>query len=341
MKILKKPFWYLLTTLLCIVLATACSAGSVTPTPRPLEPVSLQLQWVTQAQFAGYYVALDKGWYREEGIDLTIEPGGPDLVPVDLVAAGTRDFGTTLLADLTLAIQRGAPVVSIAQVQQTNGLLLIAKKTLGIEGPKDFVGKRIGVWLGSWEAQFDALIAREGIAPQDFELVSQGWSMDPFLEGDLDVASAMIYNEYHVVLESDMSPGDLNVIDYADYGLGFPGDTLFTSRQMVEQNPDLCVRMVRASLRGWQYAIDHPEETVDIVLKYDESGVQTQEHQISMMKEIARLVSLPIRPLGYTERDDVRQTIDTLLQYGVLSGPVQPEDVYTNDFWEQARTDTE
>ena len=182
-------------------------------------------------------------------------------------------------------------------------------------------------------------MAKEKLTTQDFELVPQGWSMDPFLEKDLDVASAMIYNEYHVVLESGVRAEDLNVIDYADYGLDFPGDALFTSRQMVEQHPDLCVRMLRASLRGWQYAVDHPEEAADIVLKYDKSGIQTREHQLSMMNEIIKLVSLPMRPLGYTERDDIRRTIDTLLNYEILSRLVQPEDIYTNDFWDQVRTD--
>jgi NitT/TauT family transport system substrate-binding protein len=332
-----KDFSRLFALTLGVVVLTACFGVSEAPTPPPLEPVSLQLQWVTQAQFAGYYVALDKGWYREEGIDLTIHPGGPDLAPVDLVASGTHDFGTTLLADLSVAIQQNKPVVSIGQIQQANGLLLVAKQSSGIKEPKDFVGKRIGVWLGAWEAQFNALVAQEGIAPDDFELTSQGWSMDPFLGGDLDVASAMVYNEYHVVLESGLKPDEINIIDYADYGLDFPGDTLFTSRQMVEENPDLCVRMLRASLRGWQYAIQHPEEAADIVLKYDESGVQTREHQLSMMNEIARLVLVSVRPLGYTDRSDVRRMIDTLVSYEVLSGPIQPEDVYTNEFWEQVQ----
>jgi NitT/TauT family transport system substrate-binding protein len=321
-----------------VVVVTACSRVAAAPTPPPIEPVTLQLQWVTQAQFAGYYVALDKGWYREEGIDLTIHPGGPDLAPVDLVDSGTRDFGTSLLADLSVAIHNGKPVVSIGQIQQENGLLLIAKESSGIKEPQDFVGKRVGVWLGGWEAQFNALVAREEIPPEDFELVSQGWSMDPFLGGDLDVASAMVYNEYHVVLESGMMPDELNIIDYADYGLDFPGDTLFTSRQMVEENPGLCVRMLRASLRGWQYATEHPEEAADIVLKYDESGVQTREHQLSMMNEITSLVLVSVRPLGYTDRSDVRRMIDTLMSYEVLDGPVQPDDVYTNEFWEQVRT---
>ncbi len=323
-------------SLITAVVILGCSTKAPEPNTHPLESVSLQLQWVTQAQFAGYYVALDKGWYREEGIDLTIIPGGPDLIPAELVSTGTRDFGTTLLADLSVAIQRGRPITSIGQIQQKNGLILIADKSSGIENPQDFIGHSVGVWLGSWEAQFNALMAREGIAPEDFELVSQGWSMDPFLKGELDVASAMIYNEYHVVLENGVNPAELNIIDYADYGMDFPGDVLFTSRQTAEQRPDLCVRMVRASLKGWQYAIDHPDEAADIVLKYDESGIQTREHQISMMDEISKLVAVSGHPVGHTDRAAVKRMVDTLLHYGVLSEAVRPEDVFTNDFWEQS-----
>jgi NitT/TauT family transport system substrate-binding protein len=329
---------------ICAVLFAGLLAGcgpEPTPTEPPVEAVSLQLQWVTQAQFAGYYVALDKGWYAEEGIDLTIQAGGPDLVAVDLVTAGVHDFGTSLLADLMVAVADGKPAISIAQIQQTNGLLLLAHRSSGIEEPADFAGKRVGVWLGGWETQFNALMAREGLTPQDFELVSQGFSMDPFLDGSLDVASAMIYNEYHVVLESGVPAKDVNIIDYADYGLDFPGDVLFTSRRLAEDRPDLCSRMLRASLRGWTYAVEHPEEAVQIVLKYDESGIQTEAHQRSMMEEIAKLVSLPVRPIGYTDRDDVRRTIDTLVSYGVLDQAVQPEEVFTNEFWELARPGAE
>lgn len=327
---------------LCAFIVSACATFSSPPTPPPLQPITLQLQWVTQAQFAGYYVALDKGWYREEGIDLTIRPGGPDLSPADSVTAGTAEFGTGLLADIIVAIQQGKPLISIGQIQQLNGLLLIAKKSSGIEHPQDFVGKRVGVWLGSWEAQFDALTVKEGLAPEEFELKSQGFSMDSFLDDDLDVASAMIYNEYHVVLESGINPEEVNIIDYADYGLDFPGDVLFTSRQLAEQNPDLVTGVLRASLRGWQYAIDHPEETVNIVLKYDKSGVQTRAHQLSMMNEITKLVQVTgVRPLGFTNRDDVRRTIDTLTTYKILDGLVQPEDVYTNEFWDQAQAELE
>ena len=327
----------LLLGVAALLVGAVLTACGPTPPPPPPEPITLQLQWVTQAQFAGYYVALDKGWYAEEGIDLTIEPGGPDLIPVDLLSSGAVDFATALLPDLAVAVQEGKPLISISQIQQNNGLLLLSFKSSGIETPQDFRGKRVGVWLGGWDAQFRALIAEAGLTTEDFELVPQGFSMDPFLEGDLDVASAMIYNEYHVVLEHGISPDELNIIDYADYGLDFPGDTLCTRRETCEQNPDLCVRMLRASLRGWQYAVDHPEEAAALVLKYDKSGVQTREHQIAMMNDIAKLVSVPLRPLGFTERDDVRRTLDTLVTYDVLDRLVQPEDVFTNAIWEQAR----
>jgi NitT/TauT family transport system substrate-binding protein len=312
---------------------TACSPTVVTPTQAPIEKISLQLQWVTQAQFAGYYVALDKGWYTEEGIDLKIIPGAPDVVALDLVVSGTREFGTALLADLTLAAQSNKPVISLAQIQQKNGLMLVARKDSGIASPQDFKGKRVGVWLGSWEAQFWALMSQSGLTKTDFKLVSQGYSMEPFIKKELDVASAMIYNEYQGVLESGIPAADLNVIDYADYGLGFPGDTLFTSLQMVKENPNLCARMVKASLRGWQYAINHPEEAVDIVLKYDDTGMQTRPHQLAMMKEISKLVQVDNQPLGQTDEAAVQRTIDNLFKYGVLSSSVIAKDVFTNQFW--------
>ena len=334
---LRMLFHKIIVFFLCLLVITACTGQQSTPTSPVLTPVTLQLQWVTQAQFAGYYVALDKGWYKDEGIDLSIIPGGPDQLPVDLIASGTRDFATTLLADLAVAVQNGKPVIGIAQIQQKNGLLLITRKSSGIQTPKDFAGKKVGVWVGSWEAQFDALIAQQDITKQDFSLVNQGYSMDAFIKGDLDVASAMVYNEYQVVLESGIKSEELNILDYANYGLDFPGDTLFTSKTLAEKNPDLCIRMIRASLKGWQYAIEHPDEAAAIVLKYDKTGVQNSQHQLAMMTEIAKLVQIEERQLGHSDDTALQRTIDTLLQYGVLKSAVQAKDVMTNDFWDKAQ----
>ncbi len=337
---MNKRFFSLVMALLMVVpLLAGCGGGNQADsnTETKLTPVTLSLQWVTQAQFAGYYVALDKGYYTEEGLDVTIRPGGPDISAIDSVRTGSSQFGTSLLADIIVNSQTTNDLVSVLQVQQQNGLLLLAKNSSGINTPADFAGKKVGVWLGNWEAQFDALIAKEGLSPDSFTLVSQGFSMDAFISGDLDVASAMIYNEYYVVLESGISADQINIINYADYGLDFPGDTLFTSKKLIDENPELVQKMVRASLKGWQYAIENPEETVDIVMKYDKSGTLTRDHQLSMMKEIAKLVQVGIRPVGYTDRADVRRTIDTLYSYKVLTTQVDPDSVFNNTFWEAAQ----
>jgi NitT/TauT family transport system substrate-binding protein len=316
-------------------LLAAC-AGNATSTAAAT-PVTLQLQWVTQAQFAGYYVALDKGWYKSEGIDLTIMPGGPDQSAVDLVSSGQRDFGTAILADLAVAVLNQKPVIGISQIQQKNGLLLLSQASSGIRGPRDFEGKGVGLWLGSFEAQFNAMMAQQGIPSDAYSVVSQGFSMDDFLNGKLQVASAMIYNEYYVVLESGMRPEDVTIIDYADYGLDFPGDTLFTSKTTAADKPDLCTRMVRATLKGWEYAIAHPDEAVDIVMKYDTTGSLKREHQLSMMKEIGKLVAVDGREVGRSDDAVLQRTIDTLREFNVLKSDLPASDVMMNDFVDKAR----
>ncbi|MCP3873103.1 MAG: ABC transporter substrate-binding protein [Desulfobacteraceae bacterium] len=294
------------------------------------QSVSFQLQWFTQSQFAGYYVALEKGWYLDEDIELTIYPGGPDVVPIDLVSAGTKDFGTTLLADLAVSIQKGKPAISLAQIQQNNGLRLLAKKSSNIKEPKDFINKKIGIWLGGWEVQFNALLAKKGISTNQINVISQGFSMTPFIEDHLDVASAMIYNEYHMVLASGIKKDELIIIDYADYELDFPGDVFFTSLKMYKENPDLCLRMLRASLKGWQYALKNPEEAVNIVLKYDKSGVQTKEHQLKMMNEISKLVKSPNVRIGSTDPNAIQNMINLLVKYKVIETKVELDEIYTD-----------
>lgn len=301
-----------------------------------LTPVSLQLQWLTQAQFAGYYTALEKGWFKEEGLDVTIYQGGPDIGPVQLVAEGIRDFGTTLFADLAVSIQKGAPVVGIAQIQQDNGLRLLARKKDKVFKPEDFIGKKVGVWLGGWEVQFYALMSKKKIDQKKIEVISQGFSMKPFLDGRLDIASAMIYNEYYMVLMAGLTEDELTIIDYADYGLDFPGDVLFTSNKMVNDHPEICLSMVRASLRGWLYALKNQEEAVDIVLTHDTSGVMDRTHQLKMMGQIAKLVQgSGNTKIGHIDKKVYLKMIKLLVRYGQIESAVFAREVYTNRFINQ------
>jgi NitT/TauT family transport system substrate-binding protein len=331
---MKKNIVLVLIMLICLLSLTGCVFGP-SSTSVALEKTSLQLQWITQAQFAGYYVALDKGYYRDEGLDVEIKPGTAETLTANEVADGNSDFGTTFLADLTVAIQNGKSVVSIAQIQQMNGLLLIAKKSTDIRRPGDLKGKKIGIWGPAWETQLNALLARENIDRKDVQIVPQGYDIEPFLHNQLDVASAMVYNEYHSVLEAGMRISDINIIDFTLYGLGFPGDTLFTSRRLVQEKPDLCRKMLKASLLGWQYAIDNPKEAVEIVLRYDKSGTANRQHQLAMMREVAHLVRVSWRAVGFTDRTSVQQMVNVLMRYKVMEVNLQPEAIFTNDFWDQ------
>lgn len=329
-------------SLLMVFFFTACAGSEKSDTKKEdqtkLTPVSLQLQWMTQAQFAGYYVALDKGWYKEEGLDMTIYPGGPDIVAVDLVTSGTRDFGTTLLADLVVSISRNKPAVSIAQIQQNNGLRLICKKDSGIRGPSDFIGKKIGVWLGGWEVQFNALLVKSGISHENVEEVSQGFSMRPFLDGRIDVASAMIYNEYNMVIAAGIKPEEIHIIDYADYGLDFPGDVIFTSKKMMKQYPELCLKIIRASMRGWKYALENIDEAVEIVLKHDSSLIAKRDHQTKMMLEIKALImGGEDTELGKMSPEAYEKMIKLLEQYNMIGSPLASGDVYNSEFIDQVK----
>ena len=194
------------------------------------DKVRLQIKWVPQAQFAGYFVALDKGYYADENLDVQIIPGGPDIVSEQQVANGQADFGVDWVASFLAFRDKGLPLIDVAQVYQSSGLMLISRKSQNILSPADLRGKYVGVWYGGNEFEFLALMDKVGYDPdKDLNVIKQGFTMDPFLAGQMDAAGAMTYNEYEVVLESGVSPDDLNVIRYNDEGVGMLEDNLFTT----------------------------------------------------------------------------------------------------------------
>lgn len=327
----RSVMFVVISACLCLfLLAPSGPAGAKQP-----EKVTLALQWLTQCQFAGYYAALEKGWYREEGIDLAIVPGAPDINPIHLVEAGTADFGTKWLADLLAAVDGGAPLVSIAQVFQSNGLVLLAKAKSGITGPRDFPGRRLGIWFFGNEVQVYALMRRLDVPLERLRIQPLKWSVEPFLKDEFEVITAMIYNEYLTVLDAGYAPGDLTVIDFADYGLNFPGDLLFTATNTLKDRPDLCERMVRASLKGWAWALEHPEEATDIVLKHDRTGRLNRDHQLRQMREIIRLVKFKDRSLGRHDPEEVKRAAEILFESRILHAHPETEKVCTNRIWEK------
>jgi NitT/TauT family transport system substrate-binding protein len=307
-----------------------------TATAQTADKVRLQIKWVPQAQFAGYFVAMDKGYYAAENIDITIMPGGPDIIPEQQVTNGQADFGVDWVASFLAFRDKGLPIVDIAQVYQSSGLMLVSKKSAKISAAQDLKGRSVGVWYGGNEFEFLALMDKLHFDPdKDLNVIKQGFTMDPFLAGQMEAASAMTYNEYQIVLESGLNPDDLNIIRYNDEGVGMLEDNLFATEDMVASKPDLVQRFVRASLKGWQSAIDDQAGAVDTVMKYVEPGSTTVEHQTRMMGEVAKLVLPPgmtADQIGVMDANRFATTADIAYKFHVINAPADPAKSYTNDF---------
>lgn len=323
--------------------ASSAAASETTPASSPAaDPVKvkLQLKWVPQAQFAGYFVALEKGYYKDEGLDVEIVPGGPDIVPEQQVANGAADIGIDWVASLLAHQEEGLPLVEISQIYQKSGLVLVSKKSANINSAADLKGKKVGNWMGGNEFELLALFDKYKFDPnKDLNFTKQGFTMDQFLNGELDAASAMTYNEYQVVLEQGIPASDLNVIDMNAEGVAMLEDNLFANKDWLAKNKETAAKFVKASLKGWKDAIADPAGAVDIVMKSAEEGSTTKDHQLKMMEEVSKLVApegFDLAKLGYIDDASFKQTADIALQFGVIKKASDLTTAYTNEIVEMA-----
>ncbi|SNR75846.1 NitT/TauT family transport system substrate-binding protein [Humidesulfovibrio mexicanus] len=287
---------------------------------------SLVLQWQPQAQFAGFYVAHEKGFYREAGVDLTLIPGGQDVVASRLLAQGQAQFATMFLATglERHASTAGTPqaVVHLSQLVQRSALMLVTRADSGIREPRDLHGRRVSLWDNEFKLQPLALFRRLGITPV---LLPQSSTMGLFLRGGVDAVSAMWYNEYHTLLAAGFEPEDLRLFFFRDLDLNYPEDGIYTLEKTLKADPALCRAVVDASLRGWRYAFDHPEEALDIVLaRMREAHVPVSRvHQRFMLARM-RDVMLPSAqcdaPFGELKPEDFDRVARDLAAFGTLKG---------------------
>ena len=298
------------------------------------DPVTLQLKWVTQGQFAGYYVALDNGYYEEEGLDVTILPGGPDLAPVQVLMGGGADVMVDWMPSALAAREQGALVVNIAQPVARSGLMLVCWADSGITTPEDFRGHRIGTWFFGNEIPLLNWLSQLGIPTTGGEdgvaILRIGFSADPLLQRQADCITAMTYNEYWQVMDAGVTPDQLVIFRYDDYGVSTLEDGLYVNEANLSDPAfvDRMARFVRASMRGWQWALANPEAAAEIVLDNDETGAQTMEHQVRMVREMALLTE---GSTGELDEAAYQRTVDTLLGGG--SDPVitrAPEGAWTH-----------
>jgi len=327
--------------------SSAASESAAASQPAELTKVRLQLKWVAQAQFAGYYAAVDQGYYKDQGLDVQILLGGPDIDPVRVVASDGAEFGTTWVPAMLAAREGGADVVDISQVFQRSGTLEVSFKDKNITKPEDLKGKKVGSWLGGNEPELFAALNKVSINPDDksqVEIIKQDFDMSGLLGGSLDAAQAMTYNEFAQVLEAKnpatgnlYSPDDLNVISFNDVGTGMLQDAIFARESYLAKpgNEDVAAKFLAASLKGWMYCRDNSQACVDIVLK--NGSTLGASHQAWQMNEINALVWPSPNGVGALDKASWDQTVQIATTYKVLKS--QPtEGAFRTDLNDKALT---
>ena len=255
----------------------------------PLIKVSLVPQWIPQAQFAGYMMALEKGFYKDVGLDLTLIRGGPDNPPFETLSSRRATFCTGWLSTGIQQRSAGIPIINLGQMIQRSALMLIAKKAGGIKSPTDLHGKRVGLWEGDFRIQPLAFFRRNKLMVEMVPLYS---TPNLFLKGGVDAMSAMWYNEYHAIVNCGLNPDELKVFFLSDFGLNFPEDGIYCLEETYQANRDICGRVVQASLKGWLYAFENQDEALNLVMRYcEEAHTGTNRaHQRWMLDRMRDLI---------------------------------------------------
>jgi NitT/TauT family transport system substrate-binding protein len=370
---LAKKVGTLLAIILLVAIVSACGGASVTsapptaapaaqPTSAPqatsapsggqssgqLTPVKFQLQWVVQSQFAGYYAAQELGYYKDEGLDVTILVGGPDIAPQTVLANGGADLAESWLPKALAESEQGVKLVNIAQVFQRSGTLEISWKDTNITQPSDWKGKKVASWLLGNEPEVFAAMRKAGIDPNnpnDVTIVKQPFDMSLLLNRQVDAAQAMIYNEYAQVLEAKnpktgqlYQPSDLNVIDFNKVGTAMLQDGVFARADWISdpKNQDVATRFLRASFKGWAYCRDNFDACVNIVLK--NGPTLGKGHMAWMLNEINALIWPSPLGIGIMDPNLYQQTVTIAKTYKIINNDPD-KGAYRTDLAQKADDD--
>jgi NitT/TauT family transport system substrate-binding protein len=293
------------------------------------DKLTLQLKWVTQAQFAGYIVAKAKGYYTDENLDVTILPGGPNVAPEQVIAGGGADIIVDWMGGAAAARDKGVNLVNIAQPFKRSGLMMICPTETGIKTEADFKGHTLGVWFYGNEYPFFAWMNKIGLSTAeggDVKVLQQSFDIQPMIQKQADCISVMTYNEYGQALDAGYGPDNLTIFNYTDMGNDLLEDGLYVMQDTLSDpaKVDAYTRFVKASMKGWQYALDNPDEAAQIVVDSDESGAAELAHQKYMVGEVSKLVDAKDPALDMAAYD---RTVKALVDQKIISKA--PEGAYT------------
>ncbi|PEA06258.1 ABC transporter substrate-binding protein [Bacillus cereus] len=291
------------------------------------EKLKLTLKWFHQAQFAGIYVAKEKGYFKQLGIDMEIIEGGATVDATQLVLDGAVEIGISLFDRLLVRRDQGFPLISIAQIVQQSTRGLVTRCSSGIDTPMEMARKKVGTFGNTDSYQFPAFLRKFKLENNVDEILQE--SIQYFLNGTVDVGSITVYNEIQQILESGLHPNKLNIFLYESYGVGMVEDTLIVREDWLDENHNLAKRAVQAIIKGWQYAIFHQQEAIDIVMKYVNRMTTTREHQENMLRVIANYIAppqFPICKIGEFILPNLQKTANILYQYNLISKPAKVQE---------------
>ena len=309
---------------LAMALLAACAPEEV---EKPPDQISVHLSWVHQAGFAGLYMAQERGYYAEENIEATFIEGGPGIDPVERVVAGQVEFGLDRAEKILVRSSRGEPVVAIATIYRHNPLAFVVMADSGIERPVDFLGRTAAIRGGNGELPFQAMMTKLGLDTNQVEIVPYSYDYTPFYNGEVDITVAYLNGG---LIRMRQKGYQVNLIWPSDYGVHLYGQTLFTTNQLIVENPDLVTRFLRATLRGWREAVEEPEAAAEITLKYAKEA--DAELQTRMMEASVPLIHTGEDQIGWMRAEVWQGMHDILLEQGLLDGPVDLDGVYTMEF---------
>jgi ABC-type nitrate/sulfonate/bicarbonate transport system substrate-binding protein len=308
--------------ILALVMSAICAGA------RAETAVTVRLKWFNQAQFAGFYMAQDKGFYKSAGLEVNIQPGGPDFPAVQMVAGGNEQFGVTGADQILIARSKGVPVVALAVIYRRNPFVLFSLSKSGIKTPADWVGKKVGVQIGGDEELiYRAVLAKAGIDKSKLTEIPVKFDITPLLTGAIDVWPGYLINE---VLAAKEKGFDVNIIYPADLGINIYADTLFTTEAMIKKQPAVVHSFVAATIKGWDAAIAAPEEAATITVKH--GGKLTYTHELAMMKATVPLLQPEGKPVGWMDGAAWDATQKLLISAGFQKQPVEVAKAYTMQF---------
>ena len=318
-----------------LVLAMMASAMAMAAShAMAADKVTLQLKWVAQSQFAGYYVAKEKGYYEEEGLDVDIKPGGPDIAPEQVIAGGGADVIVDWMGGALVAREKGVPLVNIAQPFQKSGMELICRKDGPIKTEADFKGHTLGVWFFGNEYPFFAWMNKIGLktdgGKDGVTVLKQSFDVQPLLQKQADCISVMTYNEYWQAIDAGFKPEELTVFNYTAMGNDLLEDGLYANEEKLKDPAfkEKMAKFVKASMKGWKYAVENPDDAAGIVV---DAGGQDENHQKRMMSEVAKLIGDGTGKLDTTLYD---RTAKALLDQKIISK--EPTGAWTHDITDAA-----